>query len=127
MAENQQYDIVFVVDNTGSMGSYINGVKNNVATFAKSLGNGNIDYRLGLVEYGDSAEEVKKHDFTTGDFTTDIDEFINDVNSITATGGDDYPEAGLEALQNALTMDPREGAQREFIVLTDASFHDNKD
>ncbi len=116
-------DIVFLVDNTGSMGGYIANVKGALTSFANSLTDSHMDYRLGLVEFGDiNDSSIKKYAFTT-----DIETFINNVASITMTGGGDYEESGLEALvdstNGALSMDFRSSASKRFILTTDASFH----
>ena len=116
-------DIVFLVDNTSSMSSYIDQVKNNVNSFANSLNGSGIDYRLGLVEFGDIYDSsIKKYEFTS-----DIETFVADVNAIDLTGGYDLPESGLEALvdstNGALSMDFRPEAGKRFIIVTDADFH----
>lgn len=118
---DKAYDIAFLIDNTGSMWDYIDNVKNNVTTFTNSLGN--IDYRLGLVEFGDIYDsEIKKYEFTAYS-----DEFLADLNAIELTGGADLPESGLEALTEGMTMNFRDNAEKRFIVVTDANYHNQGD
>ena len=130
------YDIVFLIDNTGSMSPYIESVKENVTSLVRTLQRKELDFRLGLIEFGDTAEEIgvpKKHDFSEDDFatevtsptyfTTDVEKFIEKVNLIEAEAGGDWSESGLEALMEALTMDFSESAFKNFIVVTDADFH----
>ena len=118
---NNKYDIVFLLDDTGSMGSYWTNVKNNINTFATSLESRGIDFQLGLVAYGDiNDSEIKKFEFTT-----DANTFVENVNSVSIYGGGDTPESGLEALESALTMNFREDAKKEFIVVTDADYHNS--
>ena len=112
-------DIVFIIDNTGSMGDYISQVQANVVSFANDLNASGQDYRLGLVEYGDNNDSSIK----TYDFTTNIDTFVNDVNSISLTGGGDGAESGLEALETALSMVSDSANSKRFIVVTDADYH----
>ena len=112
-------DIVFIIDNTGSMGGYISQVRANVVSFANDLNASGQDYRLGLVEYGDNNDSSIK----TYDFTTNIDTFVNDVNSISLTGGGDGAESGLEALETALSMVSDSANSKRFIVVTDADYH----
>lgn len=130
------YDIVFLIDNTGSMSPYIKSVKENVTSLVRTLQKKELDFRLGLVEYGDKAEELgvpKKHSFSETDsgtegssvtyFTTDVEKFIEEVNLIEADAGGDLPESGLEAIMESLTLDFNDGAFKNFIVVTDADFH----
>lgn len=118
-------DIVFLIDNTGSMSRYIEKVRNNINNFANSLKDSGIDYRLGLISFGDIADsKIKKYDFTS-----DTNTFIDEVNEVAdnLTGGGDLPESGLEALMDsdtgALSMDFRSDASKHFVVVTDDSFH----
>lgn len=125
------YDIVFILDNTSSMSSYITNVRNNIVSFANSLASKGIAYRLGLVSFGDIAEDsgkVKSYGFT------DVATFINNVNNVLdgIQGGGDIPESGLEALvqgeQAALAMISAGGFNnKRFVVVTDAPFHNQGD
>ena len=115
-------DIVFLVDNTGSMSGYIESVKNTITEFAGTLNNSGIDYQLGLVEFGDiNDSSIKRYSFTTN-----IDDFVSNVNNISLTSGG--AESGLEALvapdNGALSMEGfRDNADKRFILVTDNSFH----
>ncbi|MBR1646662.1 MAG: VWA domain-containing protein [Selenomonadaceae bacterium] len=111
-------DVVFIIDNTGSMGDEIQNVKTAIISFAKNLANSGAGYRLGLVEFGDLGDSAMKvYGFT------DRDTFINWVDGITLTSGGDGPESGLEAITAATTMDFMPGSNKRFIVVTDNSFH----
>ena len=48
-------DIVILIDTSGSMGGEISAVKQNVMKFGEDLAANNIDFRLGLVQFGASA------------------------------------------------------------------------
>jgi hypothetical protein len=54
-----QVDIVFVVDTTGSMGTSISNVKNNITTFVDALVDADIKPYFALVEYRDITCDVK--------------------------------------------------------------------
>lgn len=112
-------DVVFLIDNTGSMGSYINNVKNNLSTFADALSNCNVQY--GVVEYGDvrEANGVCK----SSPFMTSTDEVIQTLNQINVDGGGDFEESSLEAVMEALNYPFREDATKELVLVTDATFH----
>ena len=129
MATTATYDIVFLLDNTGSMRQHISAVKNNIIPFANSLDEENINYRLGLVSFGDVNEEigkVKNYGFINSEtFQSNVETILNGIND---NDGGDYPESGLEALvqgdQSALAMINSSGADhKRFVVVTDASFH----
>ncbi|MBQ7515057.1 MAG: VWA domain-containing protein [Schwartzia sp.] len=118
-------DIVFLVDTTGSMSGPITKVANEIENFAATLKRNNMDFRLGLVTYGDVAESVGKVQKTA--FTSDAGAFKTRLAGIHVAGGGDLPESGLEAIldpdQGALTMDFREEAGKQIIVITDADYH----
>ena len=119
IANGKKYDVVFVIDNTGSMRQYIDDVKSNVNEFAQTLQNSGLNCRYGLVEFGDLADSEIK----TYEFTDDVGVFVSNVNNISLTDGGDYPESGLEAIMNgALTMNFDADAEKRFIVVSDASF-----
>ena len=111
-------DIVFVFDDTGSMGWQIDGLKAKAIDFANSLESSSIDYRLGLVTFKDDVTVIN------GGVLTDEAILFNDwVNDLYADGGGDTPENSLDALGTATTYSFRSGVQKIFILITDASAH----
>ena len=111
-------DIVFVFDDTGSMSGQINGLKAKAIDFANTLENSSIDYRLGLVTFKDDVTVIN------GGVLTDKASVFNDwVDDLYASGGGDTPENSLDALGTATTYSFRPGAQKIFILITDASAH----
>jgi hypothetical protein len=110
-------DIVFLIDQTGSMGDEITAVKNNALLFADVLEESEIDYRLAIITFSDRIE--KKFDFTT-----DIKKFEGHVDSLEVVGGGDVPENPLEALKQASELKLRENARAAFILITDAPYHE---
>lgn len=113
-------DIVFVIDQTGSMRQVVNGVKANVEDFTRKLSSKGIDYRLGLVTFSDRVERRK-------DFTNDVKQFIDWVDEIRVGGGGDDNENALEGMHEAATLKFRRNAQRILIVITDAMYHQKGD
>jgi hypothetical protein len=111
-------DIVFIVDNSGSFGSYQDAVHDNMVRFVDSLYNSDIDYALGLCRFGqytNSGEPILEE---TGQLTTDADYFKNTVWSRNITDG------GIEPAYDALTESAtgfsfRPGVQKVFIILAD--------
>jgi hypothetical protein len=111
-------DIVFVFDDTGSMGGIIPGLKDTCISFADNLELSGIDYRLGLVTFKDDVTVING-----GVLTSDATEFKGWIEGLTAYGGGDTPEDSLDALGMATTYSFRPGVQKIFILITDASAH----
>ncbi|MGY4197813.1 Ig-like domain-containing protein [Bradyrhizobium sp. USDA 4520] len=128
-----QRDIAFVVDQTGSMFDDIDAVKATATGVINALFAGNtVDARIGMVGFRDN---------TIGEITsvilpfTDQDSFadrqaaaLNGINSLSASGGGDFPETAFDGLLKALngTMGEwRVGAgTKQVILFTDASAKD---
>lgn len=123
-------DIVFIVDNTSSMGAEINNLKNNISNFVSALKGHNIDTQLGLIYYEDESKNLGN---TNGanvpaknlGFPLDVDSFKNSITSMPLGGGADIPESGLEAihLANSIT-NFRPDATKNYILITDAPVHE---
>lgn len=109
-------DFVFVIDMTGSMQNYINGVRNNIANFTSSLVQRGIDYQLGLVLFSDVVEK-------TYDPTGNVVDFMQWLAHVRASGGLDEKENALEALTSAAKMKFRPAANRVAVLITDAPYH----
>ena len=125
-------DIVFVIDNTGSMGSTISGVRSNINGFISNLDSRGYDYRLGGVEYGDlvgPSGSRRAYDSTAAvaglQMTSDYwGSFQPWVNAISAWGGADTPENALCAIEAAMNnYDWRPDALHILIFFTDACYY----
>lgn len=119
-------DIVFIIDRTGSMGSKINQVKNNLDGFISKMTDNGIDVNMGVVTYGeinDSEPIIKRP------MTSDLTQVKSYLNSISVTGGGDYYESGLEGIADptdgALSYSLRSDSAKQFILVTDAPVHDS--
>lgn len=112
-----QVDVVFVFDTTGSMAEEIEGLVRKSKEFADILAQTGYDYRLALVSFSDVVEK-------TFPYTADVDAFKKQLSRLSANGGGDEPENQLDALVEAANRLPhRPGAQKIFLLVTDASFH----
>lgn len=122
-------DIVFVIDKTGSMGSKINQVKNNIDGFVNKLTENGIYVNLGLVTYGDVNPSDGGDSVVKTAMTSDVDTFKGHLSSIVPSGGGDYYESGLEGIADttdgALSYSLRADSAKQFILVTDAPVHDN--
>lgn len=109
-------DFVFAIDQTGSMGSKIDGVKQNIDDFTTKLASKGIDYRLGLIAFDDNVPE--RHWLTDN-----LEEFKSWVGGLEARGGGDVKENALEALRASTGMNFRQSANRCVVLITDAPYH----
>lgn len=94
-------DIMFVVDATGSMGDEISFLKTELLDVINRAGNElpGIQLRLGSVFYRDIGDEYVTRAFP---FTSSKNFLINFINDQNAGGGGDFPEAVDMALQAAI-------------------------
>lgn len=116
ISERIPVDFVFLVDVTGTMQQYINGVKNNVETFVQALRTRGIEYRLGLILFSDINEKVYQP-------TSDVKVFLSWLNTVYATGGFDEKENALEAIRQATRTEWNPAANRVAVIITDAPYH----
>ncbi|NOY06336.1 MAG: OmpA family protein [Chlorobi bacterium] len=113
-------DIVFVIDQTGSMRQEVNEVKVNVDEFTARLSAKGIDYQLGLVTFSDWVERVR-------DFTSDVSEFKRWIDGLRIRGGGDDNENALEGIRAAAGLKFRHNSQKIIVLITDAMFHQRGD
>lgn len=94
----QQGDIVFMIDRSGSMGPDIAEVQANVNNIATQLSAAGIDFQLGLVAFGQVANNGTPVIVQT--LTSDVPTFQAAVNSLVAGGG---TEPGFQAVVDAMS------------------------
>ena len=114
-------DVVFVVDDTGSMGPWIDAAKTDISRITDRILENVSSVRFGLVSYGDVAEiDVDLP------LTDDVVGFRNSVNALFASGGGDTPEDPDIALEIAANLSWRgAGVVRILVLIGDAEAHDN--
>ncbi|MGN0806419.1 MAG: vWA domain-containing protein [Candidatus Coproplasma sp.] len=142
MADNifgtkRNIDVVFCIDGTGSMAPCIESVKSNARRFhlefvsaMTDLGSEIDSMRVKVIvfrDYHDDGDQamVESSFFELPTDTADFEKFLADIS---ANGGGDGPENGLEAMYYAMKSDFTTGAKdRQVIVLfTDAEALDLK-
>jgi hypothetical protein len=125
VGQGRPVDIVFVMDVTESMQPYIDAVKQSMVAFAHDLAANNRDYRLGLVTFEDyTVSKYKDCNCAYRDtLTSNVNQFVQWVGSLHASGGGDIPEDQLDALAYASTLPFRPNAQAILILITDAPCH----
>ncbi|MBR4792771.1 MAG: VWA domain-containing protein [Bacteroidaceae bacterium] len=117
-------DVVFLFDCTGSMGPYINNVKDNVASLIKgfnSTPNVVLDWRVRAMGYKDFFVDSDCL-IDSFDFTNDPDVFANSqLARLKADGGGDEKESAIDALWYALKRsDWRPRCTKVLVLFTDA-------
>ena len=129
--KKRNIDVVFCIDGTGSMAPCIESVKSNARRFhlefvsaMTDLGSEIDSMRVKVIvfrDYHDDGEDamVESHFFELPTDTADFEKFLAEIS---ANGGGDGPENGLEALYFAMKSDFTTGKNdRQVIVLfTDA-------
>jgi len=112
-------DVVFAVDTTGSMGGLIEGAKRTVWSIATHIRNTDpqADLRIGLVAYRDIGDVYVTKPFP---LTGDLDGVYGELSKYRADGGGDTPEDVDAAVNDALRMQWRPGAQKLMFVVGDA-------
>lgn len=121
-------DIVFVVDNTGSMASIQQEVKNNLSSFIDSIkATGVNDIRLGLVEYTD--DEINKFSFTSGKWTSSTTDIENGLQQMADSnrGGTENLMTAIEQVSNNYTFrDNENNAQVKNLIFVTNEDADDK-
>ncbi len=121
---NENVNVTFLIDTTGSMDSYINGVKDRAIEFSNILSARGAKFKLGLIGFGDLNEREKPSVYN---FTDDVEKFKRQVKNIPRTYGGDIPESSLDSLETGVQLLENsileEGSQNIFILITDAPPH----
>ncbi|KAA3610959.1 MAG: VWA domain-containing protein [Calditrichaeota bacterium] len=109
-------DMIFLIDDSGSMGEEQQAVVDNVNHFVDQLVLKNIDFRLGLVRFGHGiSHEIVL--MNNANFTSNVEYFKQMLNTFTVSGGYEH---GLQAVYNAAVgFSFRPASQRHFLLITD--------
>lgn len=108
-------DIVFIMDNSGSMSNEQDSVRVNVTNFVNNLQATGIDFALGLCRYGESGDPIIED---MGILTKDPSYFKNDVwNRNITSGGVEKGYYAVKLSSSGFSFHP--GAKKVFIMITD--------
>ena len=114
-------DVVFIIDTTGSMSGQINAAKSLAQSLANTVRTSG--GRVALVEYKDLNDSITAE--VRAPLTANESIFSTAIQTLSADGGGDEPEATLHALMTAFnTLKWQDGATKAAVVLTDAPYHD---
>ena len=117
---NRLLDIIFIVDNSGSLSDEQAAVRANFNDFIEQIKNSGLDFALGLVRYGQGSGGGLPFLEEAGILTSDADFFANSVFSRNNVSGSFEP--GFQAIsQAAMGFSFRPGSQKVFIIITDES------
>lgn len=118
-------DLCFVIDTTGSMGSFIEAAKQQLLNTMKLLSDeSNIDLQFGLVEYRDHPPQDTSFVTRVYALTANFKQMQNHINQLDANGGGDFPEAVYDGIQDAATkMKWRHHSCRFILLVGDAPPH----
>lgn len=120
-----QLDLVFVVDNTGSMGSYIDVTKRKILEIIRTIKKEELCHRLrvGLVSYRDHPPEDNSFVTQKYELTSDTSKIEQNVMQMSADGGGDGPEAVDDAMDAANRMEFLYDAAKVVVLVADAPPH----
>ncbi len=125
LIEIQNIDLMFVIDTTGSMINELNYLKQEVKNIINQVTEQNIGVNINLsfVVYRDEdSEYITKHCA----FSNNIDEQLTFLNNQIATGGGDYEESVVAALETAVAQNWRDDSIKLLIHIGDATDDKNK-
>ncbi len=117
MDERVPVDFIFLIDQTGSMQSYIDAIRKQMSEFTKTIKGRGIDYTLGLIVFSDYLDAIEQP-------TENVYEFTKRLSKIKAQGGGDVKENALEAFEKAVEkIKFRPSANKVVVIVTDAPYH----
>jgi Mg-chelatase subunit ChlD len=120
-------DILFLQDATGSQGPYITSARTAIQEIctkissSASLSKGAL--RFGLIAFRDHPPQDNTFVTKNFGFTDDVAVMKKNLDSLTATGGGDGPEASTAALAEALNTEWKDDAVKIVVLITDAPPH----
>ncbi len=118
-------DLVFLVDETGSMGPYIQTVQQQLLYIVETVSRLPLcrRLRLGLVRYRDHPPQETSFVTMVHALSEDIDEVRKAVLTMQANGGGDAPEAVTDGLFELVNLNWRPGSVRTVVWIGDAPPH----
>jgi len=120
-----ELDLVFVVDETGSMGPYIAQVRRHIQALITAISGSVLcrSLRIGLVGFRDHPPQDRSFVTRVTPLTQDIEVIRAGVARMRASGGGDGPEAVTQALFDLVRLGWRPNAARTAVLIGDAPPH----
>ena len=118
-------DLVFLVDATGSMGRFIQEVRQRLLELVSALQASPLcqSLRLGLVSYRDHPPQCETYVTRKTPLTDNLDEVRDEVLKLAAKGGGDGPEAVTAGLFDVVRLNWRPDAAKAVVWFGDAPPH----
>eukprot|EP00163_Fabomonas_tropica_P021661 TRINITY_DN37796_c0_g1_i1.p1 TRINITY_DN37796_c0_g1~~TRINITY_DN37796_c0_g1_i1.p1 ORF type:complete len:326 (+),score=41.87 TRINITY_DN37796_c0_g1_i1:161-1138(+) len=120
----QELDLVFCCDSTGSMGSYIKTAQENMINISqKIMATESRDLQFGLVAYRDHPPQDSTFVTDVLDLTPSLRQMTQKINTMSASGGGDGPESVACAMHAALNLSWRKDSIKVVVLIADAPPH----
>ncbi|CAA7617167.1 vWA domain-containing protein [Magnetospirillum sp. SS-4] len=116
-------DIAIGVDTTASMGAEVLALRNEIGGIARVLDRISGDVRLGVVAFRDTGDAYVTRTLPLTSPSTGLSVIQDFLNSLSADGGGDCPEALDQAVAELVGLPWRDAAQRRIVVVGDAEAH----
>lgn len=121
---DRQLDLCFLCDSTGSMGQYIYAAQKNICSIVEKVaGSEQADVRFALVAYRDHPPQDSSFVTRVFPFTADVAVMKRNVDTMSASGGGDGPEAVTAALHDGMHLPWRPNAAKIAVLIADAPPH----
>lgn len=120
-----ELDLVFLVDETGSMGRYIDEVKARLLELVAALRAMPLcrSLRLGIVTYRDHPPQDPSYASRVVPLTDDVEAIEREARTLVASGGGDGPESVTDGLFDVVRLAWRPSAAKAVVWFGDAPPH----
>ena len=116
---NNETDLVFMIDKTGSMSDDIEKIAKSTKVLIDAM-KAFPDSHVGIALYGDKNADGSKW-FTIHKLSSDFDACISTINNVQTTGGGDFPESVNDGIARTIKeMNWTPGKRRVILLLGDA-------
>ncbi|GAA6013468.1 hypothetical protein JCM10207_008860 [Rhodosporidiobolus poonsookiae] len=128
VGHERMLDLVFILDCTGSMGSYIASATKNIELICENIvQSGSLPraecLRIGLIGYRDHPPQDNSYITKSFPFTSSVPLMKDQLKSLYASGGGDGPEAVTAGIKAAMDLDWRPAAAKMAVLIADAPCH----
>lgn len=123
-SKRDNIDVLFLIDNTGSMSDLIQAVKNNISPIYQNVSSQFKSTRIAIATISD--HNCDKDWELISDFSSDTSTLEENIQSIGLSKGKngDWPEDYLYGLHKAKQLKWRNEATKLIVLIGDATYHD---
>ena len=124
LSESNMLDLAFVMDATGSMGSYIAAAQQSIRAMIETIVSAEkADVQFALTSYRDHPPQDSSYVTRSFEFTKSVAAMRKNLDTLSANGGGDGPEAVVDGLHDALKLPFRVDATKVVVLIADAPPH----